>query len=192
MISKHCFDSCMSLLMKHFEKQLDPTVLEIWKDELDQYLTDDELAEAGRQLILSFEQRYRGHFPTFKQLFDTINGSKESKAVQEWQSVILAATHGDESKLFFISTRARVALQAIGGLRVVGMSEDYKRVQLEKSFITVYCQSVDKDAKALPPSVSQPLAAKSDVGESAPIPENLKQQIEQLKAKLSMNGNGKH
>ncbi|MHC5832492.1 MAG: hypothetical protein ACYT04_95055, partial [Nostoc sp.] len=78
MISQQNFDSCMSLLMKHFEKQLDPTVLEIWKDELDQYLTDDELAEAGRKLILSFEQRYRGHFPTFKQLFDTINGSKES------------------------------------------------------------------------------------------------------------------
>jgi hypothetical protein len=191
-ISKHCFDSCMSLLMKHFEKQLDPVVLEIWKEELDQYLTDDELAEAGRRLILTFEQRYRGHFPTFKQLFDTINGSKESKAVIEWQSVVLAASHGDESKLAYISTRARVALQAIGGLRVVGMAEDYKRVQLEKSFITVYCQSVDKDAKTLPPSLSQPLTAKAGNEEFTPVPEHLKQQMEQLKAKLSMNGNGKH
>ncbi|MHC5939549.1 hypothetical protein [Nostoc sp.] len=181
----------MSLLMKHFEKQLDPKVLEIWKDELDQYLTDDELAEAGRQLILTFEQRYRGHFPTFKQLFDTINGSKESKAVQEWQSVVLAASHGDESKLAYISTRGRVALHAIGGLRVVAMAEDYKRVQLEKSFITVYCQSVDKDAKTLPPSVSQPPTVRSEE-EFAPVPEHIKQQMEQLKIKLSMNGNGKH
>lgn len=190
MISQEVFDDCMILLMKHFEKQLDPTVLDAWKDELDQHLTDDEFAEAGRQLILYFEQRYKGHFPTIKQLLDVINGHKEAKALQEWQSVILAASRGDESQLAYISQRGRVALHAIGGLRTVEMAEEYRRNQLEKSFITVYCQCADKDAASLPPSVSQPTVARNE--DYAPMPEHFKQQMEELKTKISMNGNGKH
>ena len=186
MISQQTFDDGMLLLMKHFEKQLDPAVLEIWKDELDDHLADDDFTEAGRQLILSFEQRYRGHFPTIKQLLDVINGSKEVKALQEWQSVILAASRGDESQLAYISQRGRVALSAIGGLRVVGMAEEYKRNQLEKSFITVYCQCADKDAKTLPPATSQHLTNENEK-EFVPMPDEFRQYMEKLKNKFVIN-----
>lgn len=190
MISNQVFDDGIALLMRHFEKQLDPTVLELWKDELDQHLTDDEFAEAGRQMILYFEQRFKGHFPTVKQLLDVVNGSKEAKALQEWQLVIRAASCQNENQLAYISQRGRVALHAIGGLRAVGMAEDIRRNQLEKSFVIVYCQCADKDANALPPATSKP-SCEIVQEESAPIPEYLKQRMEQLKEKVRMNGNGK-
>jgi hypothetical protein len=155
MISQEAFYDGMGLLMVHFEKQLDPVVLGIWKEELDQHLSDEEFAEAGRQLILFFEQRFKGHFPTAKHILDVINGSREAKALQDWQKVLTAASCGDEEQLFYISHRGRVALQAIGGLKTVGMAEDYKRTHLEKSFVTVYCQCADKDAHSLPPSISK-------------------------------------
>ncbi len=190
MISQQAFDSCMILLMKHFEKQLDPTILEIWKDELDQHLTDDEFREAGRQLILYFEQRYRGHFPTAKQLLNVINSSKEVKSLQEWQLVLQAASRQDESQLAYISQRGHLALHAIGGLQAVGLAEEYRRNQLEKSFVAIYCQCADKDSKALPPSVSQPQNVTTEA-EFVPMPEHVKQQMEDLKARISMNGSSK-
>ena len=186
MISQQSFDDGMSLLMKHFERQLDPAVLGIWMDELDEQLTDDEFTEAGRLLILNFEQRYRGHFPTAKQLLDVINSPKEVKALQEWQSVILAASRGDESQLTYISQRGRVALSAIGGLRAVGVAEEYKRNQLEKSFITVHCQCTDKDAKSLPPATSQHLTNENEK-EFVPMPDEFRQHMEKLKNKFVIN-----
>lgn len=185
MITDQIFEQGMNLLMSHFEKQLNPLVLALWKDELDEFLSSEEFTKAVKQLILYFEQRFKGHFPTVKHILDIVNGSKEAKALQEWQSVLLAASRQDESQLAYISQRGRVALQAIGGLRVVGLAEEYRRSQLEKSFVTVYCQCSDRDAHALPPSV-QP--ATKNEPEFTSMPEHLKQQLEALKNKVSMNG----
>lgn len=181
MIADAKFERGITLLQQHFNRTLSEDVIAIWREYLDDTLDDEEFTQAIKEAILSCE-----FFPTAKKLAEFVNGSKEAKASQEWQSVILAANRGDESQLAYISQRGRVALHAIGGLKTVGLAEEYKRNQLEKSFVTVYCQCTEKDAKALSPATSQPLAAKSDE-EFTPVPEDLKRQMEQLKAKLSLS-----
>lgn len=190
MIHPDTFKHGMGLLMSHFDKQLDLTVLEIWKDELDQHLNDEDFLEAGRQLILYFEPRFRGHFPTAKQLLDAVNGSKEVKALQEWQLILKAASRSTSEEiaesLVYLSARSRVALEAIGGLRAVAVADDYRRSQLEKSFVMVFCQCADKDAKTLPPAKVQSTETEVIVEESVPPPEELRRYMEGLKSKMSM------
>jgi hypothetical protein len=98
--------------------------------------------------------------PTAGELVEFISGGKEAKAIQEWQLVLSASRSGAEKAtelLAYASMRCRTALQAIGGLRAVGLTEsDFQRTNLQKQFTTVYCQCSDKDAKALPQSESIP------------------------------------
>jgi hypothetical protein len=185
-IEQKIFDYGIELLDSYFGKKLNEAVQGIWFEYLDEKLTSEEFLAAVKNSLL------RSRFmPTASELVEFIHGSKEAKALQEWQSVLLAASRGDESQLAYISQRGRVALHAIGGLKTVGLAEEYRRSQLEKSFITVYCQCADKDAASLPPSVSQPTVTRTNE-DYAPMPGYLKQQMEQLKTKISMNGNGKH
>jgi hypothetical protein len=191
MISKQKFKEAISTLEIYFDKKIQPqTAIIIWFNHLDQSLTDEELDDAVEQAVIKCRP-HPSFMPTPEELVGFVKGGREIKALQEWQLVMCAAARQDESQLAYISQRGRVALHAIGGLRTVGLAEEYKRNQLEKSFITVYCQCADKDAKTLPPAMSQPPTVRSDE-EFTPVPEHLKQQMEQLKAKLSMNGNGKH
>jgi hypothetical protein len=188
MISDEKFQRGINILQQHFSRTLIPEAIAIWKEYLNDQLDDSEFAQAIKECILGCE-----FFPTAKKLAEFINGGKEVKALQEWQVVILASSRGDEGQLAYLSQRGRVALHAVGGLRVVGMAEEYQRQRIEKSFVTVYCQCADKDEKALPPfSMPQPTTVGSDDEEYVPIPEHVKQQIEQLKSKLSMSDNGKH
>lgn len=185
MVSEEIFDNCMMLLMSHFEKQLQPVVLGMWREEIDSHLNSEEMSEATRKIILYFEPRYRGHFPTVKNLLDVVNGTKEAKALEEWQIILTAASRQNESQLAYLSQRAHTALRAIGGLNSVGLADEYKRDRLEQSFVKVYCQCAEKSEKALPPvPTASPQEQRSE--EYAPMPTSIKQQIEQLKHKKSM------
>ncbi|MBD6621029.1 hypothetical protein FNW02_36230 [Komarekiella sp. 'clone 1'] len=185
MIEKNIFEYGMNLLDSHFNKKLDDTVKGIWFEYLSDELMNEEFLTAVKNALL-----HSRFMPTAGELVGFIHGSKESKALMEWQVILKASTNcQDSSGIAYISTRARVALQAIGGLRTVGMAEEFRRNHMEKQFITVYCQCADKDAKALPQTSSAPtVEPKHEASESVPPPAHIRFEIAALKAKLSMNG----
>ncbi|MCG6137676.1 MAG: hypothetical protein MET45_24075 [Nostoc sp. LLA-1] len=185
MIDQQVFDYGMNLLNSYFNKVLDDTIKGIWLEYLSSELTGEEFLAAVKNALL-----HSRFMPTAGELVGFIHGGKELKALQEWQVILKASTNSqDSSGIAYISTRARVALQAVGGLRAVGMAEEFRRNQIEKQFITVYCQCSDKDAKALPQTSSAPKAEPiNENSECVPPPAHIREQIEALKMKFSMNG----
>lgn len=183
MISLSVFRSGIDLLCSHFNRPLLEPVAAIWKEYLDSELNDAEFGEAIKHAILHHQ-----FFPTAGQLVDAIKSSKEVRALQEWQVVLQASATLNPDGIAYISDRARVALQAIGGLQRIGLAENWERGQLEKNFIAVYCQVSSKDSKALPPVSSvAPSSPSEEPQGSVPMPEEVKRQMEALKAKLAMS-----
>ena len=180
MITNQLFLAKMNLLMEHFDKQLQPEVVAMWKEELDESLENDEFVEATRQLVLYFEPRFKGHFPTVKALLDTVGGSKEIKALQEWQSVLSAARSNNTEVINSLSWRAKVALQALGGLSIVGQSDERRTDFLKKDFVNVYLQSGKRDRKSLPPAQT----LKNPEHEPSQMPEYIKNQMQDLASKM--------
>jgi hypothetical protein len=186
MIEKKIFNYGMELLDSYFSKKLNEAVKGIWFEYLDKELTTEEFLTAVKNALL-----HSRFMPTAGDLVGFIHGGKEAKALIEWQVILRAsASSQDESGVAYISTRARVALQAIGGLRTVGIAEEFRRHQMEKQFITVYCDCSDNDAKSLPQTSSAPQSEnRFSETESVPPPAHVHDEIAALKAKFSMNGN---
>jgi hypothetical protein len=179
MISETALTQGITLLSAHYERKLLDDVVKIWKEYLSEHLDETEFKEAVRYSIL--HERF---MPTAGDLVNYVHGNKEAKAIQEWRLVLEAAKNcNDLSQLAYLDVRAQVALQAVGGLQAVGLADSYERQRLEKSFITVYCQSGTKDSKSLPQSspVSTQEADKAPP-EPSPMPEHIKQKIEALKS----------
>lgn len=187
MISTQVFDSGMALLTSHFNRTLSDTVLGIWKEYLDTELDDADFKSAIKHAILHHQ-----FFPTAGQLVEAIKSTKEVRAIQEWQIILQASAKPQDNGIAYISDRARIALQAIGGLTKVGLAEEWQRQRMEKNFITVYCQLSNKDSKMLPQSSGDAVTSSTTPDQqSAPMPEDIRAQIEALKGKMSMNGKKK-
>ncbi|MBE9036021.1 hypothetical protein [aff. Roholtiella sp. LEGE 12411] len=184
MIEKNIFDYGMNLLDSHFNKKLDDTVKGIWFEYLNDELMGEEFLAAVKNALL-----HSRFMPTAGELVEFIYGGKEKRALQDWQVILRASTNSQDYKgIAYISTRARVALQAVGGLRAVGMAEEFRRNHMEKQFITVYCQCSDKDAKALPQTSSAPQPEPiNENSEPVPPPAHIRFEMAALKAKLSTN-----
>lgn len=185
MITKEIFNYGMELLACHFGKELDDRVKGIWFTYLDEELQSEEFLSSVKHSLL-----HSRFMPTAGELVEFIQGGKQSKALIEWQSVLKASARADESMIAYLSTRGKVALQALGGLRVVGAAEVKDRDRMERNFVTVYCQCSDRDAKSLPAS-SEEVSRQPQEHEAAPVPEHIKQQMEALKQKVGMNGAGR-
>jgi|GEM_PF-2456236 hypothetical protein len=200
MICQKVYEKMFDLLEMNYGKTLASPIKHIWKDFLDQELSDEEFTEAVRHAIL-----HSRFMPTAGELVDYINGGKESKAIAEWQTILTAAASNHQHStelLTYSSLRCRVALQSIGGLNAVAIAEsDYQRSILQKQFITVFCQCSDKDTKVLPQASSQPSHCVAEVSSvvargsrnnasttpetASPMPNYVKQKLDALKAKIS-------
>jgi hypothetical protein len=179
MIDQKVLTTKLLLIAKHFQKDLLPEVMSVWAEYLNAELTTDEFEQAVKEVIL-----HSRFFPTAGEFVEKIKGNKEAQAIREWQSVVTAAA-GREEAIAYLSTRGKVALQAVGGLRVIALSEERPREKLEKNFIAVYCQCSDNDARSLPPATSEKAEAKEEFVISPP-PESLKRRMEELKNKMSI------
>lgn len=183
MISAKTFESAIAILQEYFGKQIQPVAaILVWRDYLSENLDDEELKQAVKTAIIECK-----FMPSPKELVEFVNGGKEAKAMQEWQAILRSAATNTQPS--YLSNRGVVALQAVGGLRAIAIAEDSRRNQLERSFVTVYCQCSDKDARSLPQAQPMPPQAKEEV-EASPVPEQLKRQMEELKAKMAMNKGG--
>jgi hypothetical protein len=183
MIDQKVLTTKLLLIAKHFQKDLLPEVMSVWAEYLNAELNTDEFEQAVKEVIL-----HSRFFPTAGEFVEKIKGNKEAQAIREWQSVVTAAA-GREEAIAYLSTRGKVALQAIGGLRAIALAEDRLREKLEKNFIAVHCQCSDKDARSLPPSPSPMPTVERE--ESAPIPDHVKAKMDDLMQKMSIkNGRG--
>jgi hypothetical protein len=179
MLSEKIFNYGIDLLEQNHNRQLPPAIKTIWREYLDENLTDSEFVQSVKHLIL-----HSRFMPTASDLVEYIHGGKESKGIQEWQDIVkVSARTDDASQLPYVTTRARVALQAVGGLTAVALADNRERQRLEKSFLTVYCQCSSKDSKSLPQSAPVPTQETDKAPpEPSPMPEHIKQRIEALKA----------
>jgi hypothetical protein len=185
MINEQLFNWAIELLKENFPREHEKrkleskAVLALWKECFDEELTDQEFAVAVKYICRNFD-----FLPAPAKLVEHINGGKEAKAIQEWQTIVgYASDCRNEAQLVSLGNRARVALQAIGGLSAVGYADQITCQRLEKSFITVYCQCSAKDNKSLPQASydTAPEAVEVDV-EPAPMPEHIKVQFEAFRA----------
>ena len=154
MITDRKFEAGLNLLQRHFKKTLDEDAIAIWREYLDNELDDEQFTTAVKESILKCE-----FFPPAVKLVEFATASLEVKAGMQWRIVLNAAATTSEDWqneiLSALSVRSRVALQIIGGIRPVGLADEWALRSLAKDFIAAYCQC-SGDIKFLPSALVPP------------------------------------
>lgn len=151
MLSQETFEYGLDLLSQNYDRQLTEDIKDIWRSHLDENLNDKEFLGAVRHAII-----HSRFMPTVGSLVDQIRGDKEVKALQEWGFVVDAAGKGNAKELLvYLTDRAKIALDAIGGVEAVGLANTFDRQRLEKKFVSIYTQCSSEDRKALAQSAQQ-------------------------------------
>ena len=137
MINKLLFAQQVDILVRRFNKPMDGDILEMYWEELSEDLDDIQFKVACRMAF-----RHCEFFPTPQKLIDFGLGSSsgELQASIEWR-VIHRAAFGDSNAIAEIpnlSYQAQTALEIMGGLRVLGMSEESQEPWKKKEFIKLY------------------------------------------------------
>lgn len=149
MFDEAVFYNQFKAIASHFKHEMSGPILKIYYEHLSENLTEEEFIESLKQSAVKLPV-YRG-LPSADQFVELIKGSRESKALQEWQMIVKASAANDIDQLAYLSTRGHVALSAIGGLGAVSYHEGSLQ-WLQKDFVTVYCQCSDKDVNILKPT----------------------------------------
>lgn len=175
MINSEELANGLQLLSKHFGKELLPEVITIWSKYLNENLDTGGFLEAVENAILS-----KNFMPTPFQLVEFVNGTREAKALEEWQLVIYFAAGGGQLEPETLSARGFHALRAIGGLKAVSVAEQRRLESLERYFVKAYTDCTPRDIKLLPqaPHLETEQPRREHV--SVPIPEHIKKQINDL------------
>lgn len=154
MITDRKFEAGLDLLQRHFKKNLDEDAIAIWREYLDNELDDEQFTTAIKEAILKCE-----FFPPAVKLVEFATASLEVKAGMQWRIIINAAATTSEDWqqeiLSALTVRSRIALQIIGGIRPVGLADEWGLRNLAKDFIAAYCQC-SGDIKFLPPALVPP------------------------------------
>jgi hypothetical protein len=117
--------------------------------------------------------------PSPSKFVEYIQGSKEAKALQEWQLIVQSSGRPDPD-LSYLSDRGQIALKAIAGIRAVAQASSDTRSgmselqRLEKKFVAVYLQCSAQDRRTLSQvesPVSEPSVDEGDAKESSAPPE---------------------
>lgn len=146
MFEENSFNIRFKAIAGHYKHEMSPAILKIYYEHLSENLTEEEFIQAMKQSIVKLPF-YKG-LPSAEQFVDLIKGSRESKALQEWQMIVQAASRNDNEALAYLTNRGHIALSAIGGLNVVAYHEGGLQ-WIQKDFIQVYCQCSDNDVKVL-------------------------------------------
>lgn len=133
MITPQVFSVGLTLLCTHYDRQLQPEVVRIWKEYLDSQLTTEQFQQAIKITIL--ESRF---FPTAKELVEAVKGSGEVQAREEWNTCIKAAARADNRMVANLSEQGKFALQSIGGLNKVGQTREEELGWVKKEFVAAW------------------------------------------------------
>jgi hypothetical protein len=150
MLSKKALLNGLRLLELHFNKELNQEIIPIWYEFLNRELSEDEFFLGVKEAILECQ-----FFPTAKQLVEFAQMGNETKSMYEWRMVIVPAAvmgslDGKNYLLNQLSQRGRIALQLIGGIDKVGLTEEKWLDNLSKEFKKAYCQTI-LEKNILPP-----------------------------------------
>lgn len=129
-------------------KLSNPLIQGVWLNTASQHLNDQEWFEAVKTAIARCE-----FMPSVEKIIEFVKPNKEAQALQDWgaiaQIVPLPIPEARE-KLLQLNPQARTALQAIGGLGSVKFADPKELSKLEKQFISVHTQPIDKSVLCLP------------------------------------------
>ncbi|MDV2996828.1 MAG: hypothetical protein N4J56_006533 [Chroococcidiopsis sp. SAG 2025] len=168
----------LTLLCQHYQRQMLDEVALMWKQYLDERLTTVEFQQAVRVTIL--ESRF---FPTAKELVKAVKGDPELLAAAEWSLCHKQASRGDRDSVMGLSPKGQTALYLIGGLPKIAASTAEETMWQRKEFIRFWLGASDEFTQA--PGLPQ---AKPTPVEVAPMPESVKQQMNELMEKMAENG----
>lgn len=151
MLSLETFDVGRSALEAQWPKEAikltNPLIKKAWISAAKQ-LTDDEWLQAVEIAIARCE-----FMPPVEKIIEFVKPNKEAQAFQDWaaiaQIVPLPIPEARE-KLLQLNPQARTALQAIGGLGSIKFADPRELPKLEKQFISVHTQPIDKSVLCLP------------------------------------------
>ena len=151
MLSKEAFEIGRSALEMQWPKEAikltNPLIKKAWVSAAKQ-LTDEEWYQAVEIAIARCE-----FMPSVEKIIEFVKPNKEAQALQDWgaiaQIVPLAIPEARE-KLLQLNPQARTALQAIGGLGSIKFADSRELSKLEKQFISVHTQPIDKTVLCLP------------------------------------------
>lgn len=146
MIDNHVFSAGLTLLCTHYNRELQPEVLRIWKEYLDAVLTTEQFQQAIKLTLL--ESRF---FPTAKDLVEAVTGGSDTLALSDWELCVKAAARADREMLSALSVQGQNALHLVGGLHKLGMATEDQLVWIKKEFVGLW-KSTKADVKALPQS----------------------------------------
>ena len=150
MLEESNFHSYIKPIAEHYRHELSLPIAKIYYQHLSENLNDAEFMEALKKMAIQFPVRMG--LPSPQEIVEIILGSKQAMALQEWQMIVEAARQNSNYEaLTYLSSRAHIALAAIGGLRVVAYHEGPLN-WLQKSFTQVYCEcsADDKILKQAP------------------------------------------
>lgn len=146
MLEEQKFKQYFELIANHYKHEVSPPILKIYYEHLSENLTEEEFMQAMKQSVVKFPF-YKG-LPSAGQFVELILGSRESKALEEWQIILQASSRNDSESLAYLSNRGHIALSGIGGLNIVAFHEGSLQ-WIQKDFIQLYCQCSDRDVKVL-------------------------------------------
>jgi len=178
MIDQQTWIQGLTLLCQHYQRQMLDEVALIWKQYLDERLTTQEFQQAIKTVIL--ESRF---FPTAKDLVEAVKGDPELLAAAEWSLCHREACRGHRETVAGLSPKGQTALYLIGGLRKIATSTAEETTWQRKEFIRFWL-SASESINSLP---GLPPAKPMEV-QVAPMPESIKQQLEELTKKVAAHG----
>lgn len=144
MIDDSIFSKGLTLLCVHYNRELQPEVVRIWKEYLDAKLSTEQFQQAVKTVLL--ENRF---FPTAKELVEAIGGNSDTNSLKEWELCVKAAARSDRTLLQELSSQGHSALYLIGGLHKLGMATEDQLTWIKKEFVSVW-KTTNTDIKALP------------------------------------------
>ncbi|OWY63751.1 hypothetical protein B7486_51280 [cyanobacterium TDX16] len=168
----------LTLLCQHYQRQMLDEVALMWKQYLDEQLSTSEFQQAVRVTIL--ESRF---FPTAKELVESVKGDPELLAAAEWSLCHKQACRGNRDPVAGLSPKGQTALYLIGGLPKIAASTAEETMWQRKEFIRFWLGASD-----LPTHLPGLPQTKPTQVEVAPMPESVKQQLEELSQKVAGNG----
>jgi hypothetical protein len=143
------FNEWFKPIATHYRHEMSAPILKIYYEHLSKNLTETELMEALKKVVIKFPVQ-KG-LPSPEQIVNIIVAPREEMALKEWQMIVKACSNNDRNQLAYLSNRGHIALLTIGGFDAVAYEEGSLH-WLQKDFTQFYCQCSDEDQKVLRPA----------------------------------------
>lgn len=151
MLDKQVFSAGISHLQAYYSRTIPDFAQRVWYKHFAQQLTTEQFQQAIEAAIV-----HKTHLPTPEEMVQMVRGDDKQLAIREWDLCLEAIRRGHYSlEAVGVSEVGEQAIQSVGGLRSVGLSQQDQLTWLKKDFIEAW-KSYRKvpNPIALPPAES--------------------------------------